>query len=619
MKKILSLILALSLIISVAPMSFAIKSTETEPAVDATFREIPGMHFNFSAANWGDPSADVDLATIDKNDTESVPKYATTNTDPWRLTGQCGIADYRITSDTPAEEYGNSKANALYWEFRKAYSTLSSNAPQAGLVLAVYFNETGVFIPSITYEAGPNSCVQSIFIGPRDISATRTNKQYYFYRSTTERGAGDLKFYQNEPMKSAFKATRNPELIMIGQPNFYTSTETPEKETDDDFDPITIEKEGFYYLYLVPSRSNKTTPEIDNYYMNLYSIDFEPAPANVIADMAFTATEDTSNPPVNSASIAAYTVCGTESPVRLADAPTGTYGETCELDAPETKTGEDGKTYNFLYWARGLESSSNRKIVSTKNKFDYRPHEGTNYLIAVYEDADASKVEFYNGNGELMTDLALDEGNLPEVPYMAGHDESTGWKRQGDDTVYEAGEAAPTDGSMVFVAQYNDPEADITISINGVSDTYAYGDTVTCESDDANFSYWEKTINGKNQIVSIDKKYTFNAWEACSVTAVCNGAFDLGRAARKILLGTFTVGNQTAVMAEFVGFGNAFEKGIVVDGNEIAMQSENNQFTITNDTTSAVTVTGYAILDEAGVTTRYKDGSITVAGVPAAE
>ncbi|MBR2181654.1 MAG: hypothetical protein IJ949_07165, partial [Oscillospiraceae bacterium] len=54
MKKLLSLILALSLIISVAPMSFAIHKEEAVPAVDENFSAKPGIHFNFSAASWGE-------------------------------------------------------------------------------------------------------------------------------------------------------------------------------------------------------------------------------------------------------------------------------------------------------------------------------------------------------------------------------------------------------------------------------------------------------------------------------------------------------------------------------------------------------------------------------------
>ena len=604
MKKILSLVLALSLIISAAPMSFAEESGEAA--------DVPGMYFNFNAAAFG-KTADIPKADIQTIDTNN--EFASIGTDPWYMDGHYALNDYRITSADPdVTNYPNSKPEALYWKLT-SYTYLSEatssgnptgNAGSA-LVLRVKLNETDIFTPSITYEAGPTGSNYLFLLAP-----VSTYTSDYAHASPYVANRGALKGYFKTP---------NSNLIKIGEHNLYapTSEKKPFK-----FDPVTIEA-GEYYLFLVPNGRINGLPaaKLSSYEMNLYSLHFTPSTAKDLADAAFTAAEDPDYVPSNSASIAAYAVCGTETPESLT-VPSVNYGETCELEAPLTKTAGD-TTYNFLYWARGLGTSDNRKIVSDKNKFTYRPFEGVNYLIAVYEAEDASvdKVEFYNGNGERMTDVALDDaGNLPALPYMAGYGQATGWKlwqEDGNGQVFGAGEAAPAEGTRIFVAQYNDPAEDITISINGEEGTYKYGDTVTCQSDDAEFSYWEKTINGESQIVSIDKTYTFNAWESCTVEAVCNGTFDLGRAARKILLGTFTVGEQTAVMAEFVGFENAFEKGLAVDGKEITMQSEKNQFTITNDTNADVTVEGYAVLEEEGETVKYTDSSITVAGVVSAE
>lgn len=632
MKKLLSLILALSLIISVAPMSFAIHKEEAVPAVDENFSAKPGIHFNFSAASWGEKE-DIASETIEINDENPTPEWATTNTDPWRIAGRNNITNYRITSSMPdTTSYPNSAENSLYWKVTNTLTGLSSTAnrsPASTIALAVYINETGTFTPSVTYEHDGAYTTQYFYLAPKSAYGSRTNGYTFNYSTAGEphlTNVAPMKYCFNGP-ESSYANKRDPNLTFIGfrRAKIGTNESVTTPTNTATFDPIEIPEPGFYYLYIGTfkySDDPKTEATDGGFHINIHSFNLKPVIKEFDGDVSddFTAREDEINKPLNSASIAAYTVCGNETPVSLT-APSVTYGETCELEAPATKEGEDGKTYNFLYWARGLESSSNRKIVSTENKLNYRPHEGVNYLIAVYEEEDASKVEFYNGNGELMTDVTLDNGNLPELPSMAGYDESTGWKRQGDDTVYEASAPAPVDGSKVFVAQYGEPVQNITITVDGGygSGNYAYGDTVTCKSYDVNFSYWEKTVNGVSEVVSLEKTYTFNAWEDCTVTAVCNGAVNFDGLARKILLGTFKVGNQTAVMAEFIGFDGAKEKGIMFGTKKIAMTTDYAQFTVTNDTTADITVTGYAIVDEAGTTVKYTDGSISVPGVTSAE
>ena len=79
----------------------------------------------------------------------------------------------------------------------------------------------------------------------------------------------------------------------------------------------------------------------------------------------------------------------------------------------------------------------------------------------------------------------------------------------------------------IYVAEYavEEPAKDIEVTvINGDgTDTYAYGDTVTCIADTAkdNFKCWTKSdINGNTEIVSVDRTYSFKAWEKCTVTAI---------------------------------------------------------------------------------------------------
>ncbi len=610
MKKLLSLVLALSLIISVAPMSFAEDVAGEEPV------DEPGMYFNFNAEAFG---SDTDIPSTDiiANGDSATPVFASVDTDPWYIEGQRCINGYALTSATPdTTTYPQAKASALHWNVVRSYIAKSSNKAQAAFVIRLKINETGTFTPSVKLGTRKDATTYLFTLVPVSV----VDRTYKFTASSGAATLGDVTITNNPPMTYAVAGTLHNGVTNLGTVACYSSS-VGEKTVP--FDNIEITEKGDYYLYIAGTgRGSAANSSSINYNMNLHYFHLTPVPAKDLADAAFTATADPDYVPSNSASIAAYAVCGNETPESIT-APSVNYGETCELEAPLTKTvGET--TYNFLYWARGLDSSAlNKKVVSDKNKFTYRPFEGVNYLIAVYEESTSTdKVEFYNGNGERMTDVELDEGNLPALPFMAGYGEATGWKlhqADGNGKVFAAGEAAPGEGTRIFVAQYNDPVKDITISINGAEKKYAYGDPVSCVSDDANFSYWEKTINGKKQIVSIDKTYTFNAWEDCSVTAVCNGTFDLGRAARKVLLGTFTVGNQTAVMAEFVGFDNAFEKGLIIDdAKEIVMQSGKKQFTITNDNTSAITVKGYAIVEESSSTVKYTDGSISVAGAATA-
>ncbi|MBQ4316373.1 MAG: hypothetical protein IJC42_03640, partial [Oscillospiraceae bacterium] len=124
-----------------------------------------------------------------------------------------------------------------------------------------------------------------------------------------------------------------------------------------------------------------------------------------------------------------------------------------------------------------------------------------------------------------------------------------------------------------------------------------------------NFSYFTRQI-GENEpeIISLDADYSFSAYTDCTIAAVCNGAVTL-TTPRKISLSTFSVGDKlTAVMAEFIGFDDAKEKGIMFGGKKIAMTTDKAQFTVTNDTNDDVVVKGYAIVGD----DRYVDGEITV-------
>ena len=194
---------------------------------------------------------------------------------------------------------------------------------------------------------------------------------------------------------------------------------------------------------------------------------------------------------------------------------------------------------------------------------------------------------------------------------MAGLGKAIKWVQHGTNAEFDGNAAAPESGDMVFMAKYAEPAADIRI--NGES--FEYGKEVICNTlantgyNAGAFSYWTRTIgDGEPEIISIDANYSFSAFTDCTIAAVCNGNVTI-EAPKKIVLSTFSVTDSlTAVMAEFIGFENAKEKGIMFGDKKIAMTTDKTQFTVTNDTKENVVVKGYAILGN----DRYVDGEITV-------
>lgn len=263
------------------------------------------------------------------------------------------------------------------------------------------------------------------------------------------------------------------------------------------------------------------------------------------------------------------------------------------VEAPKTNTAGE----NFLYWAKGL--NKDRRIISFSNKLEnYVPDEnGANILIAVYDGNGPATAEYYNANGQLIA-----KGEEPAKPSMAGFGTATDWAQYEDKNIY--------------VAEYEveAPAKDIKVTVTGGegTGTYAYGDTVTCIADAAkdNFKCWTKSdINGNTEIVSVDKTYSFKAWEKCTVTAVYED-YNFSGATSKIVLDTFSAGNETAIMAEFIGLSNVVEKGIMCGTNKIAMTKPGNQFTVIAD--KAATYIGYAILKSGETFCIVMDGSVAI-------
>lgn len=248
--------------------------------------------------------------------------------------------------------------------------------------------------------------------------------------------------------------------------------------------------------------------------------------------------------------------------------------ESNSVTAPLT-AGENGR-YKFLYWTKGI--GRNRKIVSQTETHTFDATPGNNIFIAVYRDTEKVVGEsaiFYNANGDILGKVSATDGEITTLSLdkvsLPGLGKAIGWTLSGDENLYPGGASVEASGDMRFVASYEDSsdeitittDSDVIIEIEGGKSKATYGDLVTLSAparrDNTKlFNYWTKD----GEIVSFDREYTFCAWEACVVRAVYSDYVPASDTVRKILIGSVKKDNETTVVAEFIGFENAVERGI---------------------------------------------------------
>lgn len=369
-------------------------------------------------------------------------------------------------------------------------------------------------------------------------------------------------------------------------------------------DAVTLEEGEYLVVFDLNSESMEKQPSTHLYNTHQYQhfllseIKLTPVQWEEELAAAFEATPEATDDYV-APTVAGLTADGAIAP-KLND--NGTY----TLTAP--KTNEEDKP--FLYWAKG--NSLQKRVISFSNVIpDYVPTgNGRNYLIAVYEgDVAADVVEYFNQNGQRIATGEVD-GEKPALPSMAGYGAAKSWEQHGDTNIY--------------VAQYGEKTAPDSVTVTAVDGTVngektatvTFGTKITCVPDatKGKFLCWKKSeINGKSEIVSVDESYEFKAWESCTVTAVYD-EYNYEGNTMKIVIDTFTAGNETGVMAEFIGLDNAAEKGIMfTDSNsettKIPMTTADSQFTVLAD--AAGTYAGYAILKSGEAYNLITDGSYT--------
>ena len=578
MKKLLSAILAATMLITLVPCAFANGESADAPELEVKY------NFDFGAAGYaGIVEETIGETWIKTNGDADYPVWAETNTDPWFIDGTRYVYgnNVALTNDTPET---NQMPNCFHYPMYAKRAYHEGAVQKTGAVaIRLKIDKAGIYIPTIAFYSYKNLCIYDVFLVPASaISSTR--KGYVGFGTSGNDGVSQM---------ISSLINNLDEKYHLGALDMYTDTKTKTLITKDFGKSFEITEKQIedsseeFYLFFRTNGSSNTSMDT-TMYINIDSFKLLGEKEETL-DTEFDYTEEEFIG--GGATLRAFAVYGDgeASEEDIIETREITMGETVSVSAPESVTKGD-KTYNFLYWAKG--ATDKKQIVSYNASFTYKAYAEANNLIAVYKEAGAenTKEEYYNANGQLLE-------NGEALPSMPGYGEATGWADA---------------GNGVYVAEYAPLEKNIEVTVNGEKESYAYGDTVICTANAPEgkvFMYWTKN----DEIVSTESTYTFSAWEKATVTAVYGDkAPTLGKTMRKIVLDTLASGDYTAVMAEFIGFSDAVEKGIIFGGKKIPMLTDKSQFTLTNDTGSAVEVTGYAIINDNGTLKEISDGSISV-------
>ena len=248
----IGLLLALSMLLSLLPsMAFAAETGD-------------GMHFVFGAAGYKSET-EIDSETLKtygdtsgSTDASSGMTWANADGDAWVVDGHYrALSSPALTAETAD---GNKKPNALYWY---AYGTRawSSGAVKHDSATAIRLkvNETGSFIPTLTYHARPDLCIYEVYLVP--------------YSKLIGNYQTRLKF-----ANSALVSTVRPNLssYFIGNVDMYAESAGTKTSFLDDYK---ITEAGDYVLFFYSNGLNEKLAakyEDSNgpaIYVNLYSFD----------------------------------------------------------------------------------------------------------------------------------------------------------------------------------------------------------------------------------------------------------------------------------------------------------------------------------------------------------
>ncbi|MBQ9985241.1 MAG: hypothetical protein IJP38_02925 [Oscillospiraceae bacterium] len=638
MKKMISILIALTMLVSVIPSAFAEGEEVEGPPVAKKYT------FNYSAINLSTSTvlSEIDSTAVDKDNKNIYETYG------WKYFDMSEALKAKELKDSS----GNKKHVALVWTTANHLFFHASAGVPIEFALSLKAPEiSGFYVPILNWYSGNNNASLDWYLS-KSAAGMTTVEQYLktenFVATDSQTTANNYELSSpkaiyttgDDEILTAFSAVKSKQYKFVSitlNPLIPTEMITTVNETntvslnltdaDTTNDTATASTTVSGKTIVGTTETSITNMPVSNKFITYKSSN--DAVAKVAADGTITAvgngtatiyaesSDEKYSSSENGITVTVTAPAEPEDDEALSDAfdakeeTVNTYVEstvtgitedttikaeknsdgTFSLTAPETKSDK-----KFLYWAKGM--SANKKIVSFDSVLsDYMPEEdGKNYLVAVYEGDVSDIAEYYNANGQRIATKTE-----PALPSMAGFGKATGWKKYGETNIYVAEYAGKTQPDNV------------TVTVDGKEETVPYGTEIVCTADStkANFKCWTKSdINGKTEIVSANETYKFNAWEDCEVTAIYEDHIYKGDKF-KIIIDTFTVGEETGVMAEFIGLDNAVEKGIMFGTKKIAMTRPGNQFTVTADKDG--TFKGYAIVGNvADGYTMITDGEITV-------
>ncbi|MBQ2742836.1 MAG: hypothetical protein IJF32_08535 [Oscillospiraceae bacterium] len=560
-----------NVVTGVAEGTATITATYTEnganytDTVEITVKSATVTYKFYSACTDADAPSDIIERVESVESTAGIKRFTEYGTDrPWAYLGASS---------------GNSVSDSDYIRIFNGYLGTDQVDKNNWVAFKIKVPKTATYsLSGFAYKSGVGTSELEMYIAPLTGNIKATFETASTYSSVTEGARKEGKVFTDLGISGYHVGTASINVASEDKGSYAMNINNAKKiELSADAEYVFVFNQGNELKRNITARSITLTPlseltesEEDEKLTEAFEVTETPATDYVPATVQGLTTDGAINPVPNN---------------------DGTY----TITAPETDT-EKGA---FLYWAKGLKL--NKRIISFNNVIsDYVPTEnGKNYLIAVYEgDIDKDKEEYYNQDGQLITDGS-------KTVSMPGYGSTSSWVKYKDTNIY--------------IANYGEePQlGNVTVTVNGNEQTVPFGTKIVCKADEtkANFLCWTKSGIGnaaEPEIVSDDTEYSFRAWENCTVTAVYEKNTKTGNKI-KIITDSFAVGTETGIMAEFIGFENAVEKGIMftatdaTEATKIPMTTNGNQFTVIADKSGKYT--GYAIVGNAiGDYTLITDG-----------
>lgn len=249
-----------------------------------------------------------------------------------------------------------------------------------------------------------------------------------------------------------------------------------------------------------------------------------------------------------------------------------------------TATANEG--YVFRYWKNAIgqvlsEKAEESFIINTNSA-----------ITAVFDKVDDTaatvSVELFNANGMPFDNKTVDKDTTfadaikdVETPTYTGFGSFKHWSMYADES--------KIDDNMLIkqntraVAIFNEPTEKYTVKVNGTAEysDVLYGTEVTVSSTASDFSYWKLG----EEIVSYDKDFKFTVWGDVNLTEVKEGSVTAAPVATLTTVGSnplliYSVPEDYTIVEAGILFGSTNEITISsVDGGRAAAARGTGQFT----------------------------------------